>query len=123
MAVRRSHIFLERANLYKISRGLIKQIAADYVWSAAINQVPVVNATMSPHIKIEQLLSARFGRFFVTSLPIHNANRSRPYLVDRTIEQFLNLFKRHVNELFCKRKDLPHAHTNKLITLAVLAFA
>ena len=78
---------------------------------------------MAPQIKIEQLFPARFGRFFATSLPVHDANRSSPYLVDWTFEQFLNLLRLHDNELFCKRKDLSHAHTNKLVTLAVLAFA
>ena len=61
------YIFGARQLVQNIAR-LIEQIAADYIWGAAINQIPVVNAIMAPQIKIEQLFSTRLQRFFCYEL-------------------------------------------------------
>src|SRR5215813_6004172 len=116
------HIFRSRQLVQNIAR-FIKQVAANDIWGATINQIPIVDSIVAPDIKIEQLLSALLAYFFATSLPIHNTNRAHPYLMNRAFEQFLDFDGRHFNELFGKREDLPHAHANELIAFAVLAGA
>src|SRR5215218_6955528 len=102
---------------------LIEQVAADHVWGTDIDQVPVVDLVRTPQIEIEQLLSARFWRSLAAGLFIHDAQAAGPHFVDGTLEQLLDLFGRHPDELFGKPEDPAHAHPHKLMALAILAFA
>jgi hypothetical protein len=41
------------------------------------------------------------------------AQRTGTDFVDRTLEQLLDLIRRHLDELFGQRENLAHANTNK----------
>src|SRR5215813_307601 len=80
------HIFRTRQHIQNIAR-FIEKVAANDVWSATINQIPIVDSIVASEIKIEQLLSALLACFFAASLPIHNTDRANPHFVDRVFEQ------------------------------------
>jgi hypothetical protein len=116
------HVPGARQPVQEIAR-LVEQVASDDVGGAEVDQVPIVDPVRAPQIQIEQLLPAAFRRLVAAALLVHDAQSTCPSLVDGAFEQLLDLFWRHVDELFGEREDLAHTHPDEHVALAVLTFA
>jgi hypothetical protein len=96
----------------------VSEIAADNLRSRDIEQIPVVDPIAASQVKAKQLLAALLARPLAPRLLVHDAEGAGPYLVDRALEQLLDLGRRHVDELLGEREHLAHAHAGELVALA-----
>ena len=55
-----------------------------------VHQVPVIDAIVTPYIKVVKFLALLVGCFLVAGLLVHDAHGSGPSLVDWVFEQFLD---------------------------------
>src|SRR5918994_1407519 len=116
------HVLGARQLVEDLAR-FVGQVAADDVRAGHVDQVPVVDPVRASQVEVEQLLPAAFWRPFASGLLVHDAEAAGAHLVDRALEQLLDLVRRHLDELLGEREDLPHAHADELVALAVLSLA
>jgi hypothetical protein len=116
------HVLRARQLVEDVAR-FVGQVAADYVRAGHIDQVPVVDPVRAPHVEVEQFLLAAFRHPLAPDLLVHDAEAAGAHLVDRALEQLLDLVGGHPDELLGEREDLPHAHADELVALALLPLA
>ena len=108
IAVRRSIGRSDRARSYRTSRGLSTEVLADDPDRAPVDEVPGVDPIVAADVQLEQLAASVVGRLLAARLPVHDADGPDANLVDRALQQPLDLSRLHVHELFGEREDLTH---------------
>ena len=97
--------------------GTVPQVLTDDPDGAPVDKVPGVDAVVSSQIELEQLAAALFGRLPAPGLPVHDADRADPDLVDRAVEQSLDLGRCQVDELLREGEHVAHPDADGLVFL------
>lgn len=101
----------------------VREVAADDVDRAEVDEVPAVDAVVAAEIKVVQLAAAVRGGLLPRRLLVHDADRAGAGLVDVALEEAFDLVEREVDELLREVEDVALADANEVVACAVLAVA
>src|SRR6218665_3601568 len=88
-----------------------------------IDQVPVVDPVVPPHVELVEFRLAGLARPLLPILVGHQPHGPGPCLMDVAFHQPLDLGRRHVDEFPGQVEHQPHAHADEAVALAILALA